>query len=109
MPWYIVTYDVAVPARQKAFVEHAGNLGWTTWCPSDENGERTLLRLPGNTLMAQFRNLAAAEAAFNLAIEKAGATPTGGEVVGKYLLVARRAAILHSEETPQVPKRRRRR
>jgi hypothetical protein len=98
MAWYVATYDIkkTVPGGQSAFLEEAGNLGWTTWCPAaDENGEQILLRLPNTTLMGQFRSLRAADAAFNDAIER-----TGRDVVEKYLLIAKRAAILHSDETP---------
>jgi hypothetical protein len=103
MAWYVVTYDIkkTIAGGQGAFLNEAGNLGWTTWCPAaDENGEPLLLRLPGTTLMGQFRSLAAADAAFNEAIEKTRPMTKGRDVVDKYLLIARRAAILHSDETP---------
>jgi hypothetical protein len=107
MAWYIVTYDVKrIPGAGEAFLAEAGNLGWTTWCPaSDENGQRMLLRLPATTLMGQFSSLSAAAAAFDAAIEKTEAITARSDVVGKYLLVARRAAILHSDETPPPTRR----
>jgi hypothetical protein len=103
MAWYVVTYDISktVPGGQSAFLAQAGNVGWTTWCPSaDEDGRQILLRLPRTTLMGQFPSLTAADAAFNEAIEKTRTKARGRDVVEKYLLVAKRAAILHSEETP---------
>jgi hypothetical protein len=103
LAWYVVTYDVekSIPGGQSAFLTEAGNLGWTTWCPAaDENGEQILLRLPKTTLMGQFPSLTAADAAFNEAIEKTRPMTRGRDVVEKYLLIAKRAAILHSSETP---------
>jgi hypothetical protein len=102
MAWYVVSYDIkkTIAGGESAFLTEAGHLGWTTWCPAaDENGQQILLRLPKSTLMGQFPSLRAADEAFNEAIEKTK-TARGGEVVEKYLLVAKRAAILHSEETP---------
>src|SRR5688572_319230 len=107
MAWYVVTYDInrTVPDGHDAFLTEAGNLGWTTWCPAaDENGEQILLRLPGTTLMGQFRSLTAADEAFNDAIENTRTAARGPEVIEKYLLIAKRAAILHSDETPPAPK-----
>jgi hypothetical protein len=103
MAWYVVTYDInkTSPGGQSTFLAEAGNLGWTTWCQTaDENGEQALLRLPTTTLMGQFPSLATANQAFNDAIDKTRAMTKGREVVGKYLLIAKRAAILHSDETP---------
>jgi hypothetical protein len=103
MAWYVVTYDIkkSIPGGQGAFLVEAGNLGWTTWCPAaDENGEQILLRLPSTPLMGQFASLTAADEAFNDAIEKTRTLANGKDVVEKYLLVAKRAAILHSDETP---------
>jgi hypothetical protein len=103
MAWYVVTYDIKknIPGGQSAFLTQAGNLGWTTWCPAaDESGQQMLLRLPHTTLMGQFRSLTAADEAFNDAIEKTRTMTRGRDVVGKYLVIAKRAAILHSDETP---------
>jgi hypothetical protein len=103
MAWYVVTYDIkkTIPGGEGALLTQAGNLGWTTWCPAaDENGQQILLRLPKTTLMGQFPSLRAADEAFNFAIEKTKTAVRGADVVEKYLLVAKRAAILHSDETP---------
>jgi hypothetical protein len=103
MAWYVVTYDVnkRISGGEDAFVEAAGHLGWTTWCPAaGEDGRQILLRLPENTLMGKFASLPAADAAWKQALEATRVLTGRNEVVGKYLLVARRAAILHSDESP---------
>jgi hypothetical protein len=106
MTWYVVTYDLkkSVPDRHDAFLAAAGNEGWTTWCPLDDvEGRRTLHRLPSRTLMGQFHGLKAADQAFSDALENARTAAKGSVVVEKYLIVAKGAAILQSDETPPPP------
>ena len=108
MAWYVVTYDLkkTVPDRHEAFVTEAGNLGWTTWCPlDDDEGNRTLHRLPARTLMGQFHGLNAADRAFSEAVENTKLAVNGNVVVEKYLILAKGAAILQSDETPPPPGR----
>lgn len=108
MTWYVVTYDLkkTVPDPNAAFLAHAGNEGWTTWCPMDDaDGARILYRLPQRTLMGQFHGLSAADRAFSDALENTRAAIKGNVVVEKYLIVAKGAAILQSNETPPPPGR----